>query len=97
MGLTSDNNSSNSGGGDIPNLGPSPAGIQRGSINGTPGAGLSGGIGSARSPAKESYLNRSESVDEIGMDVSARQAAIHTDPEETVSPPRQVGGIPIRR
>lgn len=92
-----DSGSNNNGGADIPNLGPSPAGIQRGSINGTPGAGLSGGIGSARSPAKESYLNRSESVDEVGMDINARQAATHMDREETISPPRQTGGIPIRR
>ena len=76
----------------------SPAGIHRGSINGLPGGGLSGGT--SHSPVKESsYLARTASVEDSNMsDVEAAQANVETSsPEAAVSPPLRKEGIPIRR
>lgn len=87
--------------------GPSPAGMHRGSINGIPGANVPGSMGilNSRSPAKESYLNRSASIDEAGDDDGTNR--MEEDGEEgeeqqgesvqRVSSPLKTEGIPIRR
>lgn len=93
--------------------GPSPAGMHRGSINGIPGGGLQStpsnmsisGIMNSRSPNKESYLNRSASIDDTEDEnmKNARDMADEMDMEKeqdlrnSVSPPPKVEGIPIRR
>lgn len=88
--------------------------MHRGSINGIPGGGLQstpsnmsiGGIGNARSPNKESYLNRSASIDDADDDENMRNArniAEDIDMERenelrnSISPPPKTEGIPIRR
>lgn len=94
--------------------GPSPAGMHRGSINGIPGGGLQsmtsttgvGGIANSRSPNKESYLNRSASIDDANDNEDSkttRELAEDMDMERdqeqlgSVSPPPRTEGIPIRR
>lgn len=89
--------------------------MHRGSINGIPGGGLQstpsamsiGGIGNARSPNKESYLNRSASIDDADNDGNMRNAGemseedMDTEREselrKSISPPAKTEGIPIRR
>lgn len=81
--------------------GPSPAGMHRGSINGIPGgsinppSGMNLNIQNSRSPVKESYLNRSASVD----DQENEQEYEGGDDKkmQSVSPPPKIEGIPIRR
>lgn len=101
------------GDGSSPTLnGPSPAGMHRGSINGIPGGSLQstpsnmsiGGIGNARSPNKESYLNRSASVDDAEDDGNMRETSDEDLDMEggsglrnSISPPAKKEGIPIRR
>jgi len=78
--------------------------MHRGSINGIPGGNQIGAnlsIGNSRSPAKESYLNRSASLDEAG---NVREDGEDADDGErmgkaemSVSPPAKTDGIPIRR
>jgi len=84
--------------------GPSPAGMHRGSINGIPGGSMNPPQGSismtnSRSPAKESYLNRSASIDdpEGEHDVQQARGNAEREYEESVSPPPKTEGIPIRR
>lgn len=83
--------------------GPSPASMHRGSINGIPGGhNLPTGsisIANSRSPVKESYLNRSASIDdpdgeEMTEEEKSRRLA---EAEQSVSPPPKVEGMPIRR
>lgn len=89
--------------------------MHRGSINGIPGGGLQstpsnmsiGGIGNARSPNKESYLNRSASIDDAdegGHMRNAREMSAEDEDMErgnelrkSISPPAKTEGIPIRR
>lgn len=97
------------GDGSSPTLnGPSPAGMHRGSINGIPGGGLQStpsisGIQNSRSPNKESYLNRSASIDDAEDEnmKNARDMADEMDQDQdlrnSVSPPPKKEGIPIRR
>ncbi|KAK5098299.1 hypothetical protein LTS08_006432 [Lithohypha guttulata] len=92
-----------SGDGSSPTLtGPSPAGMHRGSINGIPGGSMLQPTGSislvnSRSPQKESYLNRSSSIDDAdGMqDSTGGQASDHA--MNSTSPSAKTEGIPIRR
>lgn len=91
--------------------GPTPAGMHRGSINGIPGGNLNlppptGSISlvNSRSPQKESYLNRSSSIDDpegeqqrdglrdLDQNVDGKERVL-----ESVSPPPKKEGIPIRR
>lgn len=78
-----------------------PAGLHRGSINGIPGGGLPGHNNTSRSPVKESsYLARSASMDEGGNEAVKQGSGANTlttSQHESVSPPPQKGGIPIRR
>lgn len=89
--------------------------MHRGSINGIPGGGLQstpsnmsiGGIGNARSPNKESYLNRSASIDDADDDGNMRSARDTSEEDmdmekgsdlrHSISPPAKKEGIPIRR
>ena len=81
--------------------GPSPAGMHRGSINGIPGGSInlpSGGnsnIQNSRSPVKESYLNRSASIDDQETEQEYEQG--DDGHMQSVSPPPKTDGIPIRR
>lgn len=88
--------------------GPSPAGMHRGSINGIPGANVPGSmsIQNSRSPAKESYLNRSASIDEAGDDEGANRMGEEegeegeeqpTESGQRISSPLRTEAIPIRR
>ncbi|KAK5938342.1 hypothetical protein PMZ80_009312 [Knufia obscura] len=88
------------GDGSAPTLsGPSPAGMHRGSINGIPGGSMNPpstmNIQNSRSPVKESYLNRSASIDEQG---NVQDMEEDDDKNmQSVSPPAKSEGIPIRR
>jgi len=89
-----------SGEGSGPTLsGPSPAGMHRGSINGIPGGSMNPpstlNIQNSRSPQKESYLNRSASID----DQETERDMEDGDNKNTqgISPPPSTEGIPIRR
>lgn len=91
---------SGSGEGSGPTLsGPSPAGMHRGSINGIPGGSMNPpstlNIQNSRSPQKESYLNRSASID----DQETERDMEDGDNKNTqgISPPPSTEGIPIRR
>jgi len=75
--------------------------MHRGSINGIPGGSInppSGGslnIQNSRSPVKESYLNRSASIDDQETEQEYQQ---EDDKDmQSVSPPQKTDGIPIRR
>lgn len=85
---------------------PAAAGLHRGSINGIPGGGLSGhGHPQSHSPVKESsYLARSASMDDGGQGVMGTGANTITTSKDgdqagrdSMSPPVQKAGIPIRR
>lgn len=73
--------------------------MHRGSINGIPGGNNaptgSISIVNSRSPAKESYLNRSESVDDPDIAQGGQEET--RDVSQSTSPPVRTEGIPIRR
>lgn len=85
--------------------------MHRGSINGIPGGnqvslggmGMGAGIGNSRSPVKESYLNRSASLDEAGNvrednnEEEEEEEKKNLEVEMSISPPPKAEGIPIRR
>jgi len=83
--------------------GPSPASMHRGSINGIPGGNTlpTGHISiiNSRSPVKESYLNRSSSIDDPENEEEAEEEKKKRagGAEQSISPPPRTEGIPIRR
>lgn len=92
--------------------GPSPAAMHRGSINGIPGGNLnlppptgSISLANSRSPQKESYLNRSSSIDDAENEQKDGLRELSDQIKDTksdrvlesVSPPPKTEGIPIRR
>lgn len=88
------------GDGSAPTLsGPSPAGMHRGSINGIPGGSMNPpnnpNIQNSRSPVKESYLNRSASIDDQGDELDMKEG--DNKNSKGISPPPKAEGIPIRR
>ncbi|KAK5080144.1 hypothetical protein LTR70_008935 [Exophiala xenobiotica] len=88
------------GDGSAPTLsGPSPAGMHRGSINGIPGGSMNPpsnpNIQSSRSPVKESYLNRSASIDDQENELDMEEG--DNKNSRGISLPPKAEGIPIRR
>jgi len=79
--------------------GPSPAGMHRGSINGIPGGSMNPPnnmtLQNSRSPVKESYLNRSASIDDQTNELVVDES--DDTKMQSVSPPPKTEGIPIRR
>lgn len=73
--------------------------MHRGSINGIPGGSINPpsnmNIQNSRSPAKESYLNRSASIDDQENPQDMEEDGDKT--MQAVSPPAKSEGIPIRR